>query len=159
MQHRRRIRLLRRFVLGLAVAAFVAPAAQAYIPAPEARVFDEGGATVVQGENKGDIALEQSRPAVVVHGENKGDLPRAGYVPFVSDFPRAAPDPGGDSTFAGYRRALPQDYGIVRVEAPSGPSAFDWGDAFIGAGGALTLLLLAGGATLATRHIGRPAAA
>ncbi len=141
MQHRRRVRLLRRFVLGLAVAAVVAPAAQADIPGPEAGLFDGGAA--VQSAN--------------VQGEDKGELPRAGYVPFVSDFPRTARVPGGDSTL-GYRRALPQDYGVVRVEVPSGPS-FDWGDAFIGAGGALALLLLAGGATLATRHVGRPAAA
>jgi hypothetical protein len=159
MQHRRRIRLLRRFVLGLAVAAIVAPAAQAHIPAPEARVFDGGGATVGPADEADGVVLRRSRPAVVVQGEDKGDLPRTGYVPFVSDFPRAAPGPVGDSTLVGYRRALPQDYGVVRVEVRSGPSAFDWGDAFIGAGGALTLLLLAGGAMLATRHAGRPAAA
>lgn len=157
MQHRRRIRLLRRFVLGLAVAAVVAPAAQAHIPAPEAGVFD-GGAAVRPADEADGVVLRRSRPAGVVQGEEKGDLPQAGYVPFVSDFPRTAPAPGGDSTLIGYRRALPQDYGVVRVEVPSGPG-FDWGDAFIGAGGALTLLLLAGGATLATRHIGRPAAA
>jgi len=159
MQHRRRIRLLRRFVLGLAVAALVAPAAQAYIPASEARVFDGGGAAVRPADEADGVVLRRSRPAVIVQGEDKGDLPKAGYVPFVSDFPRTAPGPGGDSTLVGYRHALPQDYGVVRVEIPSGPSAFDWGDAFIGAGGALTLVLLAGGATLATRHIGRPAAA
>jgi len=157
MQHRRRIRVFRRFVLGLAVAAAVAPAAQAHIPAPEARVFD-GGAAVRPADEADGVVLRRSRPAAVVRGEDKGDLPEAGYVPFVSDFPRTAPGPSGDSTLVGYRRALPQDYGVVRVEVPSGPS-FDWGDAFIGAGGALALLLLAGGATLATRHIGRPAAA
>jgi hypothetical protein len=190
MQHRRRIRLLRRFVLGLAVAAIVAPAAQASIPdsdrsvlrGAEVRAADEsdgvvlrrsrpaaipqgehktdlpqaGPAVLVQGEHKAD--LPQAGPAVLVHGEHKADLPRGLYVPFASDFPRTAPAPSGDGTLAGYRRALPQDYGVVRVEVPSGPS-FDWGDAFIGAGGALALLLLAGGATLATRHIGRPAAA
>ena len=48
----------------------------------------------------------------------------------------------------------PNDKFVVRE-----PSTFDWGDAFIGAGGALALLLLAGGAALATRHISRPAAA
>jgi len=158
MQNRRRIRLFRRLVLGLAVAALLAPAAQARIPA-ESGVFDGGGAAVRPADEAGGVVLRRSRPAAVVHGENKADLPAAGYVPFASDFPRTAPAPGGDGTIVGYRRALPQDYGVVRVEVARGPSGFDWGDAFIGAGGALTLLLLAGGATLATRHIARPAAA
>lgn len=159
MQHRRRIRLLRRLVLGLAVAALVAPAAQANIPDADTSVLRD--ATAVRSADDADgVVLRRNRPAgATVQGEDKGSLPEAGYVPFASDFPRTAPAPGGDSAPAGYRRALPQDYGVVRVEVPTGPSAFDWGDAFIGAGGALTLLLLAGGATLATRHVGRPAAA
>jgi hypothetical protein len=32
------------------------------------------------------------------------------------------------------------------------PSAFDWADAGVGAAGALGLILLAGGATIASRH-------
>jgi len=157
MQHRRRIRLFRRLVLGLAVAALVAPAAQARISDADTGVL--GGAAARPADEADGFVLRRSRPAVVVHGEDKADLPAAGYVPFVSDFPRTAPGPGGDTTIVGYRRALPQDYGVVRVQVARGPSGFDWGDAFIGAGGALTLLLLAGGATLATRHIARPAAA
>lgn len=157
MQHRRRIRLFRRFVLGLAVAALVAPAAQARVLDADTSIL--GGAAVRPADEADGVVLRRSRPAVVVRGEDKADLPAARYVPFASDFPRTAPGPGGDATIVGYPRALPQDYGVVRVEVPTGSSAFDWGDAFIGAGGALTLLLLAGGATLATRHIGRPAAA
>ena len=136
-QHRRRIRLVRRFVLGLAVAAIVVPAAQARIPAPDSHGVEEGA---------------------IVQGERKSDLPGAVYVPFVSDFPRTAPAPGGDGVVYGYRRALPQDYGVIRVEVPRGTGTFDWGDAFIGAGGAFALLLVVGGATLATRHVSRPAA-
>lgn len=146
MRNRRRIRLVRRFVLGLAVAAIVAPAAQAYIPA-ESGAFGGGAAAV--------------RPhGATVQGENKGQLPEAVYVPFVTDFPQAAPAPGGENASPlGYRRALPQDYGAVPVEVVRDPSTFDWGDALMGAGGAFVLLLIAGGATLATRHIRRPAAA
>jgi hypothetical protein len=160
MQNRRRIRLLRRLVLGLAVAALVTPAAQAEIPNPESRVFDRSGAAVRPDDEGGPAVLRRSRPAVVVHGDSKADLPETGYVPFVSDFPRTSPAPGGeDATPAGYRRALPQDYGVIPVEVVRAPSTFDWGDAFIGAGGALALLLLAGGSALATRHMRRPAAA
>ena len=59
MQKERRIRILRRFVLGLAVAALVAPAAQARA--------DElgGGAGSITG-------------AAVTHGESKGDYPAPG---------------------------------------------------------------------------------
>jgi hypothetical protein len=159
MQHRRRIRLLRRLVLGFAVAALVAPAAQAYVPNPESRVFDGRGAAVGSAGEADNVVLRRSRPAVVVHGEDKADLPATGYVPFVSDFPRTAPAPGGDGTLVGYRRALPQDYGVIQVEVVRSASTFDWGDALIGAGGTFALLLLAGGATLATRRMTRPAAA
>ena len=179
--HRRRIRLLRRFVLGLAVAAVVAPAAQARpdegtnvlrgtLPngsivqgeykagLGDGIVRGHPGGAIVQGERKADLP-QGDVPGASVQGERKTDLPR-GYVPFVSDFPRTAPAPGGQYVPPpGYRGMLPQDYGVVPVEAVREPSTFDWGDAGIGAGGALALLLLAGGAALATRHISRPAAA
>jgi hypothetical protein len=160
MWYRRRIRLVRRLVLGLAVAAIVAPAAQAHIPAPESRAFDGGAAAVRPAdEGEGPVVRRSWPEGATVQGENKGQLPAAVYVPFVSDFPRTAPAPGSeDASPLGYRRALPQDYGVVPVEVVRGPSTFDWGDALIGAGGAFLLLLLAGGATLATRHI-RAAAA
>jgi hypothetical protein len=45
------------------------------------------------------------------------------------------------------------------VEAVRSPSTFDWGDAFVGAGSALALMLLAGGVALGTRRRARPAAA
>jgi hypothetical protein len=181
MQNRRRIRLFRRLVLGLAVAAVVAPAAQAdpdegtnvlrgTLPngsivqgeyksgLGDGIVRGHPGGAIVQGERKADLP-QGDVPGAVVQGERKADLPR-GYVPFVSDFPRTAPAPGGgDASPLGYRHALPQDYGTVPVEVVRGPSTFDWGDALIGAGGALALLLLAGGATVATRHIRPPAAA
>jgi hypothetical protein len=166
MRYRRRIRLVRRFVLGLAVAAIAAPAAQGVVPdrdisVPAAR-SPEGA--LVQGDYKsgleeGPLVRRQWPEGATLQGENKGQLPEAVYVPFVTDFPRTTPAPGGElDSPVGYRRALPQDYGVVPVEAVRGPSAFDWADAFTGAGGAFLLLLLAGGATLATRHI-RPAAA
>lgn len=186
--HRRRIRLLRRLVLGLAVAAVAAPAAQAVPDAGTNATLPNGA--IVQGEYKSGLGdgIVRSHPGGViprgelksdlpsgivggpdgapVQGEPKTDLPQARYVPFVTDFPRTAPAPGGQYVPPlGYRGMLPQDYGLPQnygvgsVEAVREPSTFDWGDAGIGAGGAFALLLLAGGAALATRHIGRPAAA
>lgn len=189
--HRRRIRLLRRLVLGLAVAAVAAPVAQA-VP-DEGTIVPRGtlpngsivqgeyksglgddvvrghpGGALVQGERKVDLptGIVGNRPVgAPVQGERKTDLPR-GYVPFATDFPRTAPAPGGQYVPPlGYRGMIPQDYGLPQnygvapVEAVRQPSTFDWGDAGIGAGGALALLLIAGGAVLATRHISRPAAA
>lgn len=162
--HRRRIRLLRRLVLGLAVAAVAAPAAQA-VPDEGTIVLPNGaivqgeyksnlggevnghpGGLIPQGESKADLP-QGDVPGALVQGERKTDLPR-GYVPFATDFPKTAPAPGGQDT-------APR---VVVVREPTA-STFDWGDAAIGAGGALALLLLAGGAALATRHISRPAAA
>jgi hypothetical protein len=99
------------------------------VPAADARL-DPGGA----GAGNRQVAVE---------------MPESSYVPFVTDFPRTAPAPGGDGTLVDYRR----------VEVAPGASAFDWRDAFIGAGGTLALLLLAGGAVLATRRVSRPSAA
>lgn len=180
--HRRRIRLLRRLVLGLAVAAIVAPAAQAasddgsivpretlpngaIVQGEYKSALGDGtviGGTLVQGERKVDLpsGIVGNLPGAAVHGEPKSDLPQARYVPFVSDFPRTAPAPGGQGLpIAGPRRPLPQDHVVAPVRVVREPSSFDWGDALVGAGGALALLLLAGGAALATRHISRPAAA
>jgi uncharacterized protein (TIGR03382 family) len=122
---------------GLWIAAALASTLVA-VPAADARP-DPGGA----GAGNQQVAVE----------------PESSYVPFVTDFPRTAPAPGGDASPLGYRHALPQDYGVVPVEVVRAPSTFDWGDAFIGAGGTLALLLLAGGAALARRHVSRPSAA
>ena len=190
--HRRRIRLLRRLALGLAVAAVAAPVAQA-VP-DEGTIVPRGtlpngsivqgeyksglgdgvvrshpGGLIPQGESKADLpngTVGNSPAGALVQGERKSDLPQARFVPGVTDFPRTAPAPGGQYVPPlGYRGMVPQDYGLPQnygvapVAAVREPSTFDWGDAGIGAGGALALLLIAGGAVLATRHISRPAAA
>jgi hypothetical protein len=233
MQRERKIGALRRFVVGLAVAAVVAPAAQA-------RVDELGGgaegstarAAVIQGDDKvivsgnggsamlihgddkvivpwtgdstvlihgddkvfapqgGDYALADYRRAlpqdygdptavlvgddkvivpapsdstVLIHGDDKVFAPQGGdsTVLVHGDDKVIAPQPG-DYTLAGYRRALPQDYGdptSIPVGGLSSPGTFDWGDAFVGAGVAFALMLLAGGAALGTRRRERPAAA
>jgi hypothetical protein len=98
-------------------------------PAADARL-DPGGA----GPGNRQVAVE---------------MPESSYMPFVTDFPRTAPAPGGDGTLVDYRR----------VEVARGASAFDWGDAFIGAGATLALVLVAASAALARRHVGWPSAA
>jgi hypothetical protein len=57
--------------------------------------------------------------------------------------------------------ALGHDFGTIdaRTDAtaptPASSDDFEWGDAAIGAGLALLLVVLGGGAVLATRHLGR----
>jgi hypothetical protein len=75
---------------------------------------------------------------VLIRGEYKGDYP----VPGDSTAPVAVSTP----------RATP-------VGGLSSPSAFDWGDALVGAGAAFGLMLLAGGSALSMRRRQHPAAA
>jgi hypothetical protein len=162
--NRRRNWLIKRIALGFAVAAFVAPAAQARV--------DEG----IQGQpNSASESLKAS-----------------GYQSFVSDFPSAASLVKA-SDYNGMPRATMSDYArlnnngdvradrpgetlanigepqVVRADIPGdtvsdignigttqvAADSFDWGDAAIGAGLVLLLVLLGGGAALATRHQGR----
>jgi hypothetical protein len=133
MRKKRRTRILRRFVLGLAVAAFVAPSAQA-------RVDDIG-----TGTQRGDVVEQPTLPsgdaAIVPGHDDKVIVPSGGASTAVV--------PGHDD-----KVIVP-----APVDAVHSPSAFDWGDAFVGAGGAVALMLLAGGVVFGTRRRVRPAAA
>jgi hypothetical protein len=161
MRTRRRNWILRRIVLGFAVAALVAPAAA------QARV-DEG----ING---------QPNAASEISGVKSGD-----YVPFVTDFPSYV-YPTVKAGDYGMPRAMPNDYAIQRGDlievtrlnprstlrtndliekvrvAPSEVSTpqavaspgFDWSDAGIGAGLALGLVLLGAAAVRASRHLGK----
>lgn len=154
--NRRRNWLIKRIALGFAVAAFVAPVAQAKI--------DEG----IQGQP--NAASENVTVQTV------------DYQPFATDFPSYANVV--DASDYGMPRATPQDYAVSRGDlievvrsTPNATSsdkiefvrtqprsidepqavvaAFDWKDAGIGAGLALALVLLGVGAALASRHVGR----
>ena len=128
MRKERRIRTLRRFVLGLAIAAVVVPAAQARVDEPGMGAKgSNAGSPVLQGDDK-VILPGGGHSTVLIHGDDKVIAP------------------AGDPT-------------AVPVADPSSPSTFDWRDAFVGAGVALALMLLAGGAALSTRRHQRPTAA
>ena len=128
MRKERRIRTLRRFVLGLAIAAVVVPAAQARVDDPGTGANgSNAGSTVLQGDDK-VILPGGGGSTVLIHGDDKVIAP------------------AGDPT-------------AVPVADPSSPSTFDWRDAFVGAGVAFALMLLAGGAALSTRRHQRPTAA
>ena len=161
---RRRNWFIRRFALGLAIAAFAAPAAQATV--------DEGSSVQANGLS----GVRDGLPLSAVRGRSPTGIVN-------SDYPSLKPTVVASAY--GMPRATPMDYAINRGDlievvrsTPSGsPSdkiefvrtqprsigepqlvsaGFDWKDAGIGAGLALALVLLGGGAALASRRVGRP---
>ncbi|MGH2635978.1 MAG: hypothetical protein ACRDHU_07535 [Actinomycetota bacterium] len=142
-RERRKNRFLRRLVLGLAVAASVAPAAQARLDSgAEAQGNAAEPAAVIRGDDK-VIAPTTDGQSSLINGDDKVIAPKPVYYT-VAGLPRALQDDGN-------RTEAP-------VEAVRSPGSFDWGDALVGAGVAFGMMLLLGGAVLATRHV-RPAAA
>ena len=164
--NRRRNWFIKRFALGLAIAAIAAPVAQARI--------DEGSSVQASGYQSFATDFPYQSPS-------SGDAPQGiAYRQFVTDFPSSQVN----ASDYGMPRAMPVDYALNRGDQievvralPSGsPSdkiefvrtqprsigepqvvsaGFDWKDAGIGAGLALALVLLGGGAALASRHVGR----
>jgi len=98
MQKERRIRILRRFVLGLAVAALVAPAAQARADELGGGAGSITGAAVTHGESKGDYPAPGGS-TVVNHSEYKGDYPAPGGSTVVNhgEYKGDYPAPGGST--------------------------------------------------------------
>ena len=164
--NRRRNWFIKRFALGLAIAAIAAPVAQARI--------DEGSSVQASGYQSFATDFPYQSPS-------SGDAPQGiAYRQFVTDFPSSQVN----ASDYGMPRAMPVDYALNRGDQievvralPSGsPSdkiefvrtqprsigepqvvsaGFDWKDAGIGAGLALALVLLGVGAALASRHVGR----
>jgi len=182
--NRRRNWLVKRIALGLAIAAFAAPVAQAKV--------DEGSSSGTQAVNAGDYGMPRAMPSDYAFAS--GDQievvraqPRATSVDRIELVRVEQPRSTGSEFVAadyGMPRALPNDYALssgdqievvraqpratsvdrielVRVEQPSigepqvVAAGFDWNDAAIGAGLAVGLLLLGWGAAVATKHLGR----
>ena len=141
--NRRRNWFIKRFALGLAIAAIAAPVAQAKI--------DEGSSVQANGYQ----AFVTDFPSSQVNASAYG-MPRAMPVDYAVnrgdqiEVVRALPS-GSPSDKIEFVRTQPRSIG-----EPQGVSAgFDWKDAGIGAGLALALVLLGLGAALASRHVGR----
>jgi hypothetical protein len=158
MRKERRIRILRRFVIGLAVAAVVAPTAQARVEELGGATGSNAGSPVLQGDDKVILPAGGSS-TVLIHGDDKVIAPAPGdsTVLIHGDDKVIAPAPGDSTVLI---------HGDDKVIAPqtgdytlASPSTFDWGDAFVGAGVVFALMLLAGGAALGTRRRARPTAA
>jgi hypothetical protein len=182
MQKVRRSRRIRRFVLALAVAAVVAPAAQAHV---DARGASEGAAAVRPDDRAARHSPGASSETVAVRPDDRaarfvatgsvdlvalrpddratrfsptGSIELVAVRPddrAVRPGPNFEPTIGSEYNQYAYRRALPQDYGVRTIQVVSKPDGFDWSDAGIGAGSLFGALLLAAGAALAARHLDR----
>ena len=145
MRNRRKNWLLRRLVLGLAVAAIVAPTAQARLYEGGTAQSDGGnGAIPVRAD---DFVLVPYSGGIAVRGDDFVLAPDSGGVPVATQVRDSEPIQGGRPT----GRQVP-----IAVTG-SGTSDFNWGDGLIGAAAALGLALLAFGAARSTRGMGRPA--
>ena len=177
MRNRIKQRMLRRIVLGFAVAAVAAPMAQAHPLEP--------GATKAEY-----IPFVTDFPSS--NTAYRGYVEQSNFNPGAVQMPRVTPsdwaayrdrtelarlqDRGADTSLRGHDgvenvRALPQNDvrgldGVenVRVEprgldqpvlVVSDGSSFNWGDAGIGAGLAFAAILLAGAAALSVKQHGR----
>ena len=177
--NRRKNWFIKRIALGFAVAAFAAPVAQARVDegsATQAKVEN----SIVQAHTYQPVQANGYQAFVTDFPSVPSGQVAKGIV--NSDYPSLKPTVVASAY--GMPRATPMDYAINRGDQievvralPSGsPSdkiefvrtqprsigepqvvaaGFDWKDAGVGAGLALALVLLGGGAALASRHVGR----
>jgi hypothetical protein len=137
----RRNWLIKRIALGLAIAAFAAPAAQARV--------DEG----IQGQpNAANESFSRPVPYRWLSSADQVVPKGIAYQAFVTDFPSSRVQaPSMSEPRIEFIRSHPRSVG----EPQAVSAGFDWKDAGIGAGLALALVLLGGGAALASRRLGR----
>ena len=160
--NRRRNWLIKRIALGLAIAAFAAPVAQAKVDEGSSvqangyQAFVTDFPSVPSGQVAKDIVnsdYPSLKPTVVASAYG---MPRAMPMDYAInrgdqiEVVRALPS-GSPSDKIEFVRTQPRSIGEPQVVA----AGFDWKDAGIGAGFALALVLLGGGAALASRHVGR----
>jgi hypothetical protein len=143
--NRRKNWFIKRIALGLAIAAVAAPVAQAKVdegPSAQANGYQSfvtdfpSNANVVAAS---DYGMPRATPRD--YAISRGDL-----IEVVRSTPNATP-----SDKIEFVRTLPRSIGEPQAVAVG----FDWKDAGIGAGLALALVLLGGGAALASRRVGR----
>jgi hypothetical protein len=158
--NRKRNWLLRRLVLGLAVAAIVAPTAQAGL--------DEGGTAQSDGAN-----------GALIQGDDKVLAPEGGGL-LVKGDDKVIPTDGWQYSQFAYRHAMPQDYATfasplrdrqpvathgrpagrqVPVATTGAEGGFGLEDGLLVAASALGAALLAFGAARSTGRTSRPATA
>ena len=155
--HRKRRRLLRRLVLVLAAAAVAAPLAQARVDGSSGW-SGHGQSTLTIADYSPAIAAEAAKSNGVIVRSDGGLRNYDGRsvdtrVPDERAWPGVNPHAVPPQAFPS--DTVPQ--GDVRIV--SSPDGFDWGDAGIGAGLVLALMLLGTGALIVARHGRGPATA
>lgn len=144
--NRRRNWIIKRIALGLAVAAVAAPAAQAQLDEGSSlkgesyQAFVTDFPSLKTSVKVGEYGMPRAMPSD--YAATRGD-----QIEVIRSQPRNV-----SSDRIEFVRTQPRSVGQPQLVAAPG---FDWGDAGVGAGIALALVLLAGGATVATRHTGR----
>ena len=158
MRNRRRTRVLRRLVLGLAVAAMVAPGAQAALDEGNTvRSESDQNGVVIKGDDKTFATVPDG--GIMVRGDDKVIAPLPNGVLVRGEHYVSQPTSGPGWNQHGYAVAKPADIGQIpgrQVQVTSEPSGFDLRDGLFAAMAALGLALLAFGAMLISRHSGRP---
>jgi hypothetical protein len=150
MRIRKRNWMLRRIVLGLALVAFVIPAAAQATP-DAGRTYENEFVPFVTDFPKYDTSVDvgSGTPVGVPHAGLNDYLQSRDGVELVRLQPRSTLR---DSDPIEQVRISSRDTSAPQVVASPG---FDWSDAGIGAGILAGLILLGGAAFLATRHLGR----
>lgn len=174
--YRRKKRILKSLVLGLAVAAIAAPSAfgeprgpgnpmtDEVTPqsmSPDDRSYSRWGSGEQPSVSPDDRALARGTDGPL-------SIPVSSLSPDDRALPRGVDGPSGPvstpvSSFSPDDRALPRGTESpsipvsVSVSVPS--SSFEWSDAGLGAASTLAFVLLLGGATLMIRHQRRRIAA
>ena len=147
---RRRNWFIKRIALGLAIAAFAAPVAQAGVD--QGIGVPPSKEPVQNAMSRADIrqGIEMRRIDARYAGYLDDDFV-GGHKPHVLGGALAR----GDSQVSpSVVASILGDQRWASVDQPSA-TGFDWGDAAIGAGLALALVLLGSGAVLVTRQLGR----
>ena len=167
--NRRRNWFIKRFALGLAIAAVAAPVAQARV--------DDGGVPGLSTELTTMGVSPSAAGAVKAHQFQVGNLAndqlvsQEGRRPMPHDPALTIEVVRAQARSIHASRAMPHDPALTKVVRTQIASRFgqpnattgdelaswnvNWTDAGIGAGLALALVLLGGGAALASRHVGR----
>jgi hypothetical protein len=149
---RKRHWFIRRIAVGFAVAAFAAPVAQARIdavPIVQAHTYQPGAPQIVKGPH------DAMPPASMESGSVIPCVPACGHEELIAQSLVGAfadhfgSDAGSNPTLVASRFGRPNATTGGELEA------LNWQDVGIGAGLALALALLGGGAALATRRMGR----
>ena len=148
MRNRRRNWLIKRIALGFAVAAFVAPAAQARV--------DEGSTAEAKVENS-IVQAHTYQPVQANVTATRYGMPH----PLPHDPTLGTPSPHDPALFVGTQPehsapavSVASRFGRPNATTSTELEAVNWNDAGIGAGFALLLVLLGGGAMLVARHVG-----